>query len=137
MNDPTSFVLAARSYVGVPFQDKGRSRRGLDCIGLLVLAAKDCGVEVESEVPTYPSRPTVDLLTRQLKKHLLMVRPWSSMQVGDIVRFNRRNLTHVGIVGDKYRPFSVIHVTEPTDCVETRLDMSDVHSIYRYPKWCS
>lgn len=128
-------MLAARSYVGVPFRDKGRSLEGLDCIGLLVCAAKDCGVEVETPVPTYPSRPTVDLLTKQLKKHLLMVRPWSDMQVGDIIRFTRRDLTHVGIVGDKYQPFSVIHVTDITNCVETRLDMSQVHSIYRYPKW--
>jgi hypothetical protein len=131
-------MLAARSYAEdkVPFQDKGRSRYGVDCIGILVCAALEgCEIQIEFSPPTYPARPTTDLLTGQLKKHLVLIRPWSRLQVGDVVRFNRKNITHVGIVGDKYKPFSVIHVTRPSGCVEVRLDMSEVHSIYRYPKW--
>ena len=137
-DQPRDFMLAARSYVegGVPFQDKGRSRFGVDCIGILICAALEgCDIQVEEVPPTYPSRPTTDLLTKQLKKHLVLVRPWSGVQVGDIVRFNKKNITHVGIVGDKYHPFSVIHVTNFSGCVEVRLDMDEIHSIYRYPKW--
>jgi len=40
------FVAAARSYVGVPWKHQGRSRTGLDCIGLTVLAGRDCGLSV-------------------------------------------------------------------------------------------
>lgn len=32
----TAAVVAARSWIGVPFRHQGRSRRGVDCVGLLV-----------------------------------------------------------------------------------------------------
>jgi len=41
MND---IVNAARKYLGVKFQHQGRTKRGLDCLGLVVLAATDCGI---------------------------------------------------------------------------------------------
>ena len=34
---------AARAYIGVPWQHHGRSRHGLDCVGLLFLASRDIG----------------------------------------------------------------------------------------------
>ncbi len=131
-------MRAARSYVGTPFQEQGRSRHGVDCIGPLVLAARDCGIQIEDD-PRYPGRPAVDLLTKKLKKHLAIVRgDWrSAMRIGDIVRFKDRNITHVGVVGDKHQPFSVIHVTSMTGCVEVILDPNLVHSVYRYPRWPS
>ena len=39
------FVAAARAYDGTPFRHQGRTARGLDCAGLLVIAAGDCGME--------------------------------------------------------------------------------------------
>lgn len=41
------FTAAARSYVRVPFRHFGRTRTGLDCVGLLLLAARDAGVPAE------------------------------------------------------------------------------------------
>lgn len=38
------FVVAARQLVGVPYRHQGRTPRGLDCIGLLLLAASRVGV---------------------------------------------------------------------------------------------
>ncbi|MFQ3664940.1 MAG: hypothetical protein SNJ79_02730 [Sphingomonadaceae bacterium] len=35
---------AAMTYVGTPFRLQGRSRSGLDCIGLIVLSLKDAGL---------------------------------------------------------------------------------------------
>ena len=37
---------AARGYIGTPFRHRGRSRLGVDCVGLGVLAYADCGVAV-------------------------------------------------------------------------------------------
>lgn len=39
------FLDAARGYVGCPWKHQGRSRLGLDCIGLVVLALRDCGLD--------------------------------------------------------------------------------------------
>jgi hypothetical protein len=38
-------INAARSYIGVRWEHQGRTRNGLDCIGLLVCIAKDIGIE--------------------------------------------------------------------------------------------
>ena len=39
-----AIIDAARSYLGVPFKHQGRSALGLDCLGLLVCVARDCGL---------------------------------------------------------------------------------------------
>lgn len=40
----SDFVRAARELVGVPYRHQGRTVRGVDCIGLLLLAASRVGV---------------------------------------------------------------------------------------------
>jgi hypothetical protein len=47
-------VEAARSYIGVPFFHAGRNRNGLDCVGLLVLATHDVGIDVFDEISYSP-----------------------------------------------------------------------------------
>ncbi len=37
-------VDAARAYLGVPWRHQGRSARGLDCAGLVILTARDLGL---------------------------------------------------------------------------------------------
>ncbi|MFO1152742.1 MAG: NlpC/P60 family protein [Rhodospirillales bacterium] len=39
-----TIVAAAREYLGVPWRHQGRSRAGLDCVGLLVMVARDLGL---------------------------------------------------------------------------------------------
>ena len=39
------FVAAARSYIGTRCVHQGRSRNGVDCIGLVVMAVRDCGLD--------------------------------------------------------------------------------------------
>lgn len=60
------FINAARSYIGVPWVHQGRTRRGLDCIGLVVVSARACGLDVPllsryGRTPDYP----------QLKRELM------------------------------------------------------------------
>lgn len=38
-----AFIQAARSYLGTPWRHQGRSRRGIDCGGLVALAMRDIG----------------------------------------------------------------------------------------------
>ena len=46
------FVAAARTYRGVRWHHLGRSRDGVDCIGLLLLAGRDAGL-ILPEPPPY------------------------------------------------------------------------------------
>ena len=52
----SALIVAARAYLGVPFVHQGRTRHGLDCIGLLVCAARDAGARIEDRAD-YPRDP--------------------------------------------------------------------------------
>ncbi|WP_342237169.1 hypothetical protein [Inquilinus sp. OTU3971] len=45
-------VDAARAYLDVKWRHRGRSRFGIDCVGLPLLAARDIGYAIE-DVPEY------------------------------------------------------------------------------------
>ena len=40
-----AFLEAARGWLGVAWRHQGRSRAGIDCIGLVVMAARVCGLD--------------------------------------------------------------------------------------------
>lgn len=42
----SEFVAAARTYLGVPYRHQGRNRIGMDCVGLVVCAARDVGYDI-------------------------------------------------------------------------------------------
>lgn len=58
-------VDAARRYIGVKWKHRGRTRHGVDCAGLGVLAYRDCGVELPDFV-LYGRQPHDDGLIRHL-----------------------------------------------------------------------
>jgi hypothetical protein len=133
---PEDFLKSAREYIGVPFHYQGRSKFGIDCIGLLICAAQDSGIELTDEF-NYPKAPASQLMTIALKKQLTWIPPshirnkTDAILIGDIVRFLDRGLVHIGIVGDKYEPRSLIHVPTNKKCSERRLDIDKIHSIFR------
>jgi cell wall-associated NlpC family hydrolase len=56
-------VAAARSYIGVPWRHQGRTRRrGVDCFGLVIRAAADCGITVPDEAGYSRSPDGVSIL---------------------------------------------------------------------------
>lgn len=48
------FLAKVRELVGVPYHHAGRSRQGLDCCGLLVVAAKELGLSYVDAPASYP-----------------------------------------------------------------------------------
>ena len=89
-----AFVAAARSYVGVPWRHLGRARTGVDCIGLVLLAARDVGVDLPDPAP-YAREPQGTRLLEGILAHAQRV---SEVRVGDVLLF-RMGLYggHVGI----------------------------------------
>ena len=89
-----AFVAAARSYVGVPWRHLGRARTGVDCIGLVLLAARDAGVDLADPAP-YVREPQG---TRLLEGILAYAERVSEAKAGDVLLF-RLGLYggHVGI----------------------------------------
>lgn len=103
-----TFVEAARTYVGVPWKHLGRTRKGLDCAGLPVVAAADIGKPVP-DVARYGRNPFQDGLTKAVEKALGRA-VWtgkkgscelSFLEVGDVVMMSPASLPrHLAIVGD-------------------------------------
>ncbi|MBR0669976.1 C40 family peptidase [Neoroseomonas soli] len=89
-----NFVTAARSFVGVPWRHLGRARTGLDCIGLVLLAAREAGVDLPDPAP-YAREPQG---TRLLEGILGHARRVAEAAPGDVLLF-RLGLYggHVGI----------------------------------------
>lgn len=97
---------AGRGYIGTPFRHRGRSRLGVDCVGLGVLAYADCGVTVP-DFRLYGREPHRDGLVARMALALgepVAVAPVAvaGLADGDVVvmRFSVQP-HHVGIVGER------------------------------------
>ena len=89
-----AFVTAARSYVGVPWRHLGRSRTGVDCIGLVLLAAREAGCDLPDPAP-YAREPQGTRLLEGILAHAERI---ATHEPGDVLLF-RMGLYggHVGI----------------------------------------
>ena len=101
---------AALQYVDVPFRHMGRTLAGLDCAGLLLLAAKDCGYEAE-DTPIYDHQPRDGHMFETLLKHACKVvnRP---PEPNDVVVSALRPggpAVHVGVVTKHPYGLGVVH----------------------------
>jgi hypothetical protein len=105
---------AARAWLGVPWRHLGRSREGLDCIGLVLLAARECGIMADDPAP-YAREPASHRLRAGLASALDEV-PIAEARPGDVLVFNLGLYAgHIGIraVHPAYRVPSVIHAYAP------------------------
>lgn len=97
---------AARQYLEVPFAHQGRDPSiAIDCIGLGVLACRDCGLPVPDWVDyavDYRRDPHGNLLRDRMRSVFGDPLPLEQMQAGDIVAiFYGGPLRHLGIVGER------------------------------------
>lgn len=96
----------AREYIGVPWKHQGRSRLGIDCIGLVVVCARSCGLAVRDRTD-YGRDPDGTILVA-LAAHLV---PSDGMSAGDValLEYARGIPRHVGIIGEQPEGLSLIH----------------------------
>lgn len=127
---------AARTYLGVPWAHQGRTRAGLDCVGLPVLALADCGRSI-ADVTTYGRNPHGGQLERHLEAAFGAPIPKSEMVAGDLVAIAFRvAVRHVGIVGTYTGGgLSLIHTDQMVGRVtEHRIDaawLDRIKAVYR------
>lgn len=135
-------VAAARKYLDVKWRHRGRSRHGLDCAGLGIVAYRDCGVELPDYV-LYGREPFQDglihYLTRALGEPLELTQGMRLMD-GDIAVLRFVNEPHhVGILAEVdyggTPALNMIHADGSVGrVVEVRFDeasMSRLTHIYR------
>ena len=133
----TALVAAARRYLGVPFRHRGRSAQKLDCVGLVWLAYRDCGVDLPC--PTdYGREPQASRFMAAIVAALGPAVP-GPPQIGDVVCLRtKKHPHHVAIVCDHPDyPLGLIHASGEHDRVVWHgLDASflaRIASIHRRP----
>ena len=113
------------AFVGLPWLDRGRDWKGVDCWGLLYLVYQTKGIAVQSYSESYTSateREQVALLAQDANKS-----PWLSVERGqeqsfDMLFFRRGRLaTHVGVVTARGK---MLHICEGREAVIDRYDLS-------------
>lgn len=126
-----TLVEAARTYLNVRFCHRGRSRRGLDCAGLVWRSYLDCGVELPdfrlySKEPSSHGKGLTDYVVEALGE------PVSGLQVGDVVilRFTKEP-HHMGIITDyPYGGLALIHACGHNEkVIEHRLSPDQIRRI--------
>ena len=114
----------AMTYLGVPFQHRGRTRQGVDCLGLLVLVAIEYGNTVFDKA-IYGREPWRDGLRDGLRAHCgpPVKRPF---EIDDILlmRLNPgEEPSHVAIVAPHPYGLGMIHTyAEVNRVVYHRID---------------
>lgn len=94
-----AFVEAARKYIGVPWIHQGRSKIGIDCVGLIVLSARDCGLDVPM-LADYGRSPNFSRVKRELMRFGSRV---GFISPGTVVIYNSSHSVHMAIASDNGR----------------------------------
>jgi len=110
-------VAQAREWIGVPFVHQGRTRLGVDCVGLLLCVCRELGVvEPDFDVTGYPRQPDGTTLLEICGRYMTRIGR-EDLQPGDaiVLRFERLP-QHMGIVGDyRHGGLSIIHALGSPD----------------------
>jgi cell wall-associated NlpC family hydrolase len=114
-----SVAAWAEGYIGLPFQEHGRTRDGLDCWGLAILVYRE---QLGIHLPSYETDYSDTLATQEISAIVVREKrrdwrpvPPGSERVGDIVLFRLHGAaSHVGIVigGNRF-----LHVHQEIDSI--------------------
>ncbi|MCP3899115.1 MAG: C40 family peptidase [Desulfobacteraceae bacterium] len=95
-----TIISECRSYLGVPWKHQGRSRKGVDCVGFLLLALKESNIPM-LEIRGYARTPDGVALKAIMDKQPSLERVSQPYKIGDIVLFRiRKEPQHVAILVD-------------------------------------
>lgn len=146
------WLAALRRYKGVRFVHQGRSRAGVDCVGLIACAAHDLGFanEVQANLRDYQRAPDSDMFRRRIVDFLVPL-PYNRLQPlrkqalpGDVIAFwvDKVGLPrHVAIYTglDQYGQDKILHAyaKTPKCVIEQPMDgnfwTQRIDSLWRLP----
>lgn len=101
-------VNETREWKDVPWRHEGRNKNGVDCVGLVAVVAWNLQLS-NYDFHGYTRQPS----NLELLKHFrlnMREKHIPEVKVGDVVAFRDNKYPfHVGIIGEKYGQFSLIH----------------------------
>lgn len=103
----TEFIASARSWIGTRWVHQGRTKMGIDCVGLAVIALGEIGVKVE-DLKGYRRTAHPILFLEQIRKQTI---PCESPEPGTIgvFRAGRTQPCHVAIFAEQDGVVTMIH----------------------------
>jgi cell wall-associated NlpC family hydrolase len=119
-------IAHARSMLKTKWRHLGRSKTGVDCLGLVILSLKAAGYKIKYE-RKYGREPWNDGLREALKDHFgEPITGFENFKVGDIALLKweqNSEPAHVGIIADyKFGGLSLIHSYSLVAVTEHRID---------------
>lgn len=119
----------ARSWLGVPFLHQGRSRVGVDCVGLLIAVARSVGYEV-MDLDAYKRTPQPSVMGALLAQNADEI-PISEMLPGDVfwMRMGGIKPRHTAFLNSGGDSPTIIHAS--TNGVRVQ-PLSDFPSVWFY-----
>lgn len=115
-------IDGAREYLGVKWRHRGRSKFGIDCIGLVVHAMAAAGVVMRDRID-YGRTPHQDGLEKDIHAHF--GEPVDGLLPGDVVLMcwdGEDEPSHVGIIGGDHEGLTLIHSYSLVTVVEHGID---------------
>lgn len=96
VTDAHALIAEARTWLGTPFLHQGRTHRGVDCVGFVIVSLQRLGcIPPDFEITDYPRTPTRDQLMQKIVSHCTRLPgpiPGSMLAI----RW-KQEVTHVGI----------------------------------------
>lgn len=128
-------VTAARSFLDVRYRHQGRSRDGVDCIGLPACVRAELGLQT-LDVTDYAPRATDESMLEWCREHMAAV---VDLRPGDVLVMSFGPDRHMAIVGDYlHGGFSIIHaLIGNRKVVENRFDDEYARRVigrFRFPE---
>lgn len=137
MSQASTFVAAARSYLGVRWRHCGRKPWAIDCVGLVILSARAAGIQIW-DAKVYGREPWDDLLRKRCVEECGDALTFAQAVPADIALIQFADEpSHVGIVADHPHGLSLIHAHNLLGVIEHRIDevmARRIAAIYR-PRW--
>lgn len=110
MPNRDDIINEARSMIGVKWAHQGRSRRGIDCLGLCLVVGKQLGlIDPSRDKTNYPRRPDGNRLIEEIKT-VLDIKDIKDMAPGDILVFREYAYAcHMAFLSQKHGKRYIIH----------------------------
>lgn len=108
MRTRTDIIEHARSFIGVPWRHQGRSRAGIDCVGLVILVGRELGV-MAYDTNDYQRHVMGPGFLRHFRA-AMVEKKIVDAQPGDVLLFRDRQFPcHSTILGERKGRLTIIH----------------------------
>ena len=143
---PNAFIEAAKSLIGTCYSHQGRSRKAVDCVGLVVFALQLSGVLTADEAAAiphnYPRNPDGQLVDA-LHDHCIRVLV-EDVQAGDLLALKYFNEPQHLVIVERVTKWGsfVIHAVPDGGVIHHMLDdnylatrRATIHAVFRLKKF--